>query len=230
MPSLRTLAAELESAPALPSGAGERFAGFGVMGMPFASGHVLALRRFTASSIGPAYTAIWHRDPDGRWTFWQDQAADEACSRYFGDADAQTRRCAIELDWTAESTLRVAVPEVGFTWTVTMASSPVTRALNAIGSVLPDKAWRAGPVVAVMGLVAGTALRAGRIAMAGKAPNGQRFVTNPSRVWLVAESSARLGDDSFGPPRSLGAQAHLADFWIPQRGVFAIGRAFFTGS
>jgi hypothetical protein len=230
MKSLSALAAEIESAPDLPSGVDERFTGFGVMGIPFASGHVLALRRFTASSIGPAYTSVWHRDPAGRWTFWQDQAADQACTRYFGAAVAETRRCTIELDWPSESTIRVAVAEVDFAWTVTMVTSPVTRALNAVGSLLPDKAWRADPVLAVMGLVAGTALRAGRVAMTGKAPNGQRFVANPSRIWLIAESSACLGDDNFGPPGSLGEQAQLGDFWIPQRGVFAIGRTFFTAS
>jgi hypothetical protein len=74
---LRPLTAEVERHPELPSGGEERFAGFGVMGLPFDSGHVLALRRFPASSIGPAYTAVWHRDPAGRWAFWQDQPDDQ---------------------------------------------------------------------------------------------------------------------------------------------------------
>jgi hypothetical protein len=230
MTSLSTLIAEVELRPELPSGGDGRFTGFGVMGIPFATGHVLALRRFTASSIGPAYTSVWHRDPAGRWTFWQDQAADQACSRYFGAAVTETRRCVIELDWPAESTVCVTIPGVDFAWTVTMVASPVTCVLNAVGSLLPDRAWRAHPVLAVMGLMAGTALRAGRVAMTGKAPNGQRFVANPSRIWLVAESSARLGDDNFGPPGPLGKQARLGDFWIPQRGMFAVGRTFFATS
>ena len=111
-----------------------------------------------------------------------------------------------------------------------MLTSPVTRALNAVGSLLPNKAWRAEPILAVIGLVAGTALRAGRVAMTGRTPNGQRFVANPSRIWLIADSSARLGDEDFGPPGSLGEQAHLGDFWIPQRGMFVIVRAFFAAS
>ncbi len=228
--SITALTADMESRPELPSGGEERFTGYGVMGMPFATGHVLALRRFTASSIGPAYTSIWHRDPAGRWTFWQDQGADQACSHYFGAAVTETRRCPIELDWPAESTVCVTIPGVDFTWTVTMVASPVTCALNAVGSHLPNRAWRAAPVLVVMGLMAGTALRAGRVAMTGVAPNGQRFVANPSRIWLVAESSARLGDDTFGPPGPLGKQARLGDFWIPQRGIFAVGRTFFATS
>jgi hypothetical protein len=230
MMALSTLTAEIELRPELPSGGDERFAGFGVMGLPFASGHVLAMRRFPASSIGPAYTSVWHRDPTGRWAFWQDQADDQACSRYFGSALAETRQCSIELDWPEASTMRVAVAEVDFAWTVTMAASPVTRALNAVGSLLPDTAWRAHPVLTVMGSVAGAALRAGRVAMAGKTPNGQRFVANPLRICLIAESSARLGNEGFGPPGPLGEQARLGDFWIPQRGVFTIGRIFFAAS
>lgn len=52
--------------PTLPSGAEEeRFSGYGVMGMPFASGHYLALRHFPASSVGAGYDAVWYRDPAG---------------------------------------------------------------------------------------------------------------------------------------------------------------------
>jgi hypothetical protein len=46
----RELVSELEASPRLPSGTNERFAGYGVMGSPFRSGHLLALRRFPASS------------------------------------------------------------------------------------------------------------------------------------------------------------------------------------
>jgi hypothetical protein len=59
-------AAETERHAELPTGAGKGFTGYGVMSLPFASGHVLALRRFPASYIGPAYTSVWHRDPAGR--------------------------------------------------------------------------------------------------------------------------------------------------------------------
>jgi hypothetical protein len=220
-------AAETERQAALPGGAGERFAGYGVMGLPFASGHVLALRRFPASSIGPAYTSVWHRDPAGRWDFWQDQPDDQACSRYFGSALAATHRARIELDWTGPAALRVTVAAAGLTWNMTMGTSAATRALNAIGTLLPDRAWRAPRFLAVMGPVAGTALHAGRVAMAGTAPNGHAFVTNPQRIWLIGASAAAIGDQELGPAGPLRPQARLGDFWIPQRGIFAIGRAFF---
>ena len=83
-PEPRDVAARLERAPRLPDGTGERFRGYGVVGLPLASGHVLALRRHTASSIGPAYTCVWLRDPDGRWTFYADAPPNVSCARFFG--------------------------------------------------------------------------------------------------------------------------------------------------
>jgi hypothetical protein len=41
-----------QGAAQLPSGNEERFAGYGVMGVPFTSGDLLAMRRFPASSLG----------------------------------------------------------------------------------------------------------------------------------------------------------------------------------
>ena len=219
-------AADAERA-GLPPGDGERFAGYGVMGLPFVSGHVLALRRFPASSIGPGYTSVWHRDPGGRWVFWQDQRDDESCARYFSNDVSETRTTAIEVGWPDDSTLRVTVAEAGLVWTSHLASTRVTRALNGVGRVMPDRLWRSPPVLRVMGPVAGFALRAGTVAMAGTSPNGQRFLANPQRVWVIDEARASLGDDGLGPVGPLPEQARLGDFRIPQRGVFAIGRTFF---
>ena len=42
----------------IPDGRGDRFSGYAVIGLPFSSGHVLALRCFPASSLGAAYTSV----------------------------------------------------------------------------------------------------------------------------------------------------------------------------
>lgn len=222
-------AAEAERAD-LPTGRGERFAGYGVMGLPFVSGHVLGLRRFPASSIGPAYTSVWHREPGGSWVFWQDQRDEHSCARYFSNALSETRKVDIELSWPDEATLRVVVPEVELTWTASLASTAVTHVLNVVGRALPERAWSSTSVLRTMGRVAGLALRAQRVGMVGTAPNGQQFIANPLRVWIIDASSASLCGEDFGPTGPLREQARLADFWIPQRGVFAIGRAYFAAS
>ena len=62
----------IEKSGKLPEGDDERFTGYGLMGVPFRSGHVLCLRRFPVTSIGRGYTSVWHRDPGGCWTLIQD--------------------------------------------------------------------------------------------------------------------------------------------------------------
>ena len=68
-----------------------------------------------------------------------------------------------------------------------------------------------------MGAMARLLLGAGRMALAGRVPSGQHFVAN----LLLLEGVA------VGEPGQLAEQEHLGDFWIPQRGLFVIGRAFF---
>jgi hypothetical protein len=228
MATVAEAAAEAEARATLPDGTEERFSGYGVMGLPFTSGHVLAMRRFPASSIGPGYTSIWHRDPSGAWTFWQDEPPELSCARYFGAALAEARHADIVLEWTGPSTLRLAMPAEAFEWTTTFRPSPVTRVLNGVGSVFPERWWRTDRVLSVLGPVAGAALRAGHVGLNGVVPNGQRFKANPLKVWLVDESTASLHSVDLGPPGPLAEQARLGDFWIPQRGVFAVGRTFFT--
>src|SRR6266516_6212777 len=91
---------ELERTADLPRGEEERFFGYGVMGLPFRSGHVLGLRRFPSSSIGPGYRSVWHRDPHGRWTFYQDQPAELACTRYVGAEGEEVRGVPSRIDGT----------------------------------------------------------------------------------------------------------------------------------
>ena len=131
------LAAEIERHAGLPTGAGERFTGYGVMGLPFASracsGHAAVPGLRPSAPPTPRYGIAIQRaaGTSGR------TSPHQACSRYFGSALAGTRRARIELDWPGESTLRVAIAEAGFAWNVTMGISAATRMLNAIGALLP---------------------------------------------------------------------------------------------
>jgi hypothetical protein len=218
----------LEREAELPPGSDERFSGYGVMGLPFRSGHVLGLRRFPASSIGPGYRSVWHRDPQGRWTFYQDQPAELACTRYFGSAVDEVREGPIRIDWSGPRTLQVHAGDGDLEWTLEVGATPVTRLFNAVGAALPARAWRSPPVLAVMSRVAGTALRAGRVRLTGLAPNGQRFVANPLIMWVATESKAIVRGTELGEMGPAPEQAHLRDFAIPQRGVFVVGRAMFT--
>jgi hypothetical protein len=219
---------EIERGAELPPGSEERFSGYGVMGAPFRSGHVLGLRRFPASSIGPGYRSVWHRDPGGRWTFYQDQAADLACTRYFGSQVDEVREGPVRIEWTGPRRFEVGAGDGELEWSMEVASTPVTRLMNGIGSLLPDRAWRSPAVLAPMSRVAGLALGAGKVRLEGTAPNGQRFVANPLTMWVATSSAATVGGVDLGEMGPAPEQASLEDFAVPQRGMFVVGRAFFT--
>jgi len=205
----------------------EAFSGYGVMGLPFASGHVLGVRRFPASSIGPGYFSVWHRHPDGRWDFYADVEAMLSCNRFFGAAVASFKQTEIRLNWPEPRTLVVEMPAEEFRWEATLKATPATHLMNAVGSVMPEPLWKSDVVLGLMGRVAGPLLGAGRLRLIGSAPNRQRFKSNPRRIWIVAASKASLGSEDFGNPGPLSEQAHLGDFMIPQRGILAIGGGFF---
>lgn len=223
----REFAAATETAAAPTGTFVEGFGGYGIMGLPFASGHVLALRRFPANALAGPYTSVWHRDPAGRWTFRENAPADQSCSRYFDAALERRIRTEIGLRWTGPRTLEVTADELQ--WRVELAATPVTWMMNAVAGRLPARAWRSPSVLRMMGGVAGMGLRAGRVRLQGTSPNGQRFQAHPLRVWLVDESAAIVEGEALGDPGPLSVQDHLGEFWLPQRGVFAISRAFFEG-
>ncbi len=227
MEAPRDLVEKIERQPVLPRGSAERFSGYGVMGLPFRSGHLLAMRRIPASSVGPGYTSVWHRDPQGRWTFYSTVEPRLACNRYFGRAISEAVVCDIQVAWVGPRELRIVAGERTLDWRLKLAPTLATRALNGIGGLLPASLWQSPLVLSAMGFAAGCALRAGRVGLVGRAPNGQWFLANPRLVWTIPESTAVLEGTDLGPLGPLAEQARLGDFWLPQRGVFAIGLAYF---
>jgi hypothetical protein len=216
-----------EAADRLPDRADrERFGGYGVMGLPFAGGHYLALRHFPASSIGPGYDSVWLRDPGGRWTIFSSAPPSSSCPRYFAAAVDETVSAPITVTWPDPFALSVEVPH-RLVWDLLLVATPATRAMTVAGRLLPAAAWRNGAVLATMSRIAGPMLGVGRVALTGTAPNGQSFQTNPRMLWAVADSHAHIDGVDAGRPGPLPEQAHLGDFWLPQRGMFAIGEAFF---
>ena len=223
----REWAKRVEAAAELQSGSDERFNGYGIMGLPFRSGHVLALRRFVASSVGPGYTALWHRAPSGAWTFYADVAPGQSCARYFGSQVARAVQTPITIHWSEPDRFQFAVPAEKLACEALLRSSAAAGLMNLMGGLLPDAAWRDPSVMGAMAPLAGALLGVGRVGLQGRAPNGQRFVANPRRLWMISQARAANALEEFGPIGPVEPQARLGDFWVPQRGVFALGRAFF---
>lgn len=204
----------------------ERFSGYGVMGLPFASGHILCLRRFPAVSIGPAYTSVWHRNPAGEWTFYADAEPGLSCNRFFGAAVAGFRPTAISTDWTGPRSLSVRIAGE-LDWDLTLKATPVTHLMNAMGTLMPNALWSNTRVLGAMGLMASALLGAGRLRLAGTVPNGQRFIANPRLIWTIPRSHAVINGNDLGPLGPVSPQAWLGDFAIPNRGLLAFGNAEF---
>jgi hypothetical protein len=135
----------------------------------------------------------------------------------------------IRLVWEDDRRLRVqTVDGASVDWSIEIGSTWMTHVMSLVGSALPLAVWRSQPFLRVMGRVAGWSLRAGTVRLTGLTSNAQRFAANPLRVWYVTGSRALVEGEDLGPIGPLAEQAHLNDFYIPQRGVFAVGRVFVT--
>ncbi|MFD1214118.1 hypothetical protein ACFQ36_18980 [Arthrobacter sp. GCM10027362] len=228
MATPRALIADFEEHAGLPPGAGERFSGYGVLGLPFSSGHVLALRRFPASSLGPGYTSVWLRTPAGSWVMYATVAPSLSCPRFFGSALEAASVHEISLAWRDDACLTVGIgDDVDLEWDIRLGSTPATRLMTALAGALPDQLWRRRLVLRAIAAVAGPSLRAGRIGLTGRASNRQHFSARPQRLWLIRESRALLHGQDLGTIRALPAQARLGDFRLPQRGLFMAGSVVF---
>jgi hypothetical protein len=222
-------AQQVEDHPQLPAAACERVSGYGVMGLPFQSGHVLGLRRWTASSVGERFTSIWHRDPDGRWTFYESVRSQIACTRYFGADVEHAHVGPIRVDWDGPRRLHVCTAAGSqVDWTIEVGATLITRVMSMVGAGIPASAWRSRPVLVGMGHVAGWVLGVGKVQLTGMTSNGQHFDANPRRIWYVTGSKAVVEGQDLGPVGPLPEQAHMADFYFPQRGIFAVGRVYVT--
>jgi hypothetical protein len=122
----RTIVQGIERDTRLPPGSAERFRGYAVLGVPFTSGHVLAMRRFSASSVGPGYTSVWHRDPDGAWTMWVDSEPLHACPRYFGSDVERVVRAPIHVSWSDPRGIVLKIERGELDWEITLAPTLAT--------------------------------------------------------------------------------------------------------
>lgn len=224
----RSLAEELERDPVPPEGEGERFAGYGVMGLPFSTGHLLAFRRMPASSVGPAYTTVWHRSPTRGWTFYTDVDPALSCPRYYGEALARVVVAEIELGWEGPYDLFLRAPDLAFQWGIRLSGDSHTRMLSAFGRLAPRWVWRSRRLLSWLGPLGGRVLGIGRLGLTGTVPCGQTFMAAPRLLWRVGASAAILDGEDLGPIHPLPQQAKLENLWIPNGGVFALGEARFS--
>ena len=211
----------------LPSGDDERVVGFGVMGLPFANGHYLAFRDFPATSFAPGYLSVWHRTPDGVWTFYATTPGPQSCSRYFSSATlVEPVVCDIRSTWLTPWSLLISIEDV-LQWRVDIEQTWATRLISVVGGHLPAAAWTSRGTLKAMGAIVGPLLGVGRMRLTGHLPNGQEFRIAPKQVWAVADSTAVVNGENLGRVGPHAVQGSLADFQLPQRGICAAAQGRF---
>ena len=213
--------------PMLPPGDDERFVGFGIMGLPFANGHYLAMRHLPATSFAPPYVSVWHRDPSCNWTFYATTPGQQSCARYFSSATPNpTVQCDIEIGWVGPWSVVIQIPGT-LHWTVDLETSRATRLMSRLGGRLSEQAWADPTVSRRLSRVAHRTLGVGDVRLTGRAPNGQCYTMAPKQLWVVGNSTAVLHGRDLGPCGPLLRQARLGDFRMPQRGIGMVGSGHF---
>lgn len=223
-PDLASMLRDMPAAQGESSRPGHEYVkGWGVFGLPFDSGHVLALRVFPENDFCP-YRSLWHRDPAGHWSIHVDgPRLDTACPRYYGTACAFTGFAKIDITWTGPSSLRVVVDRLSLEWTLTASDTSTLRFLNAVGAHLPAWTWRPRPLIRMRELLA-RGLGMGNLTMSGVMPSGHFGTLMPQRMYLVEDSVATLDGVDLGRPSRSLPNPSIGDVPLPARGVLAIGQ------
>jgi hypothetical protein len=198
--------------------------GWGVFGLPFDSGHVLALRVFPENDFAP-YRTLWHRDPAGRWSIHVDgPRLETACPRYYGSASESTGFANIDLTWTGPASLRVLVDSPSLEWTLTASEPRYLRLLTAIGARLPLWTWRHEALLRPRERLAHW-LGAGDLRLSGVMPSGHAGTLMPQRMYFIEESEATLDGIDLGRPTRSDTNPSIGGVPLPARGILAIGQA-----
>lgn len=212
----------------IPADDHERFVGYAILGQRFASGHVLALRRWPAASIGPAYTSVWHQRPDGTWRLYANVPPTHSCARYVDSATRGSWEGPIRLAWADPYRLRVDVRGVGLEWEIDFRRTWMTRTFTAARFLLPDSALASDVVLRVLEWMARAWLKGGTLGLSGVMPNGHKYRALPRRIWLMDDARAWFNGVSLGPPVQSKVGARIGTLTVPTSGALAFLTAQFT--
>lgn len=199
--------------------------GWGVFGLPFDSGHVLALRVFPENDFSP-YRTLWHRTPGNQWSIYVDGARLEtACPRYYGPACVRTDFAQIKLEWTAPASLHVSMEKPSLEWNLSATQTPVLRVLNAVNPRMPLWTWQSSVLLRMREQLAKRVLHMSDIRMSGTMPSGHVGTLMPEQMYFINEASAVLSGGDLGRPTRGKSTPRIGEIPLPARGVLAIGQA-----
>lgn len=201
--------------------------GYGIMALPFASGHVLALREFPENDFAP-FRAVWHRTPDHMWSIYVDGPRhDTACPQYFRKAVAHVQTANIKLSWKDAKRLTIEMDQPALQWTVVMKTSPLIDLMNTVSASLPERVWRTPVVLRAMEKIGDLLFDVGAIKLSSRFPNGHFGILMPRRMFPIISSTAKLNGTYLGKPTRSKENPMIGNFKLPARPTFAVGSYYF---
>ncbi|HSJ23897.1 MAG TPA: hypothetical protein VK929_04370 [Longimicrobiales bacterium] len=185
------------------TGGGEHFTGYGAMALAFQSGDVVALHRLTASSAGPPFVELWHRTPDGHWTFHSSVDRRRSVARYFANTAADVRCDDIEMRWTDGSALAVTARRARIRLALRLAGSPAANAASVLAGLVPESVWSLPTAARATRALVGAIMGVGPLPFSGTTDAGHTFHVRPLRLWRVAGAVCVLAGRDPGPLAAL---------------------------
>lgn len=224
------LAAELQSiepqARDSPWDGHEHARGYGVMVLPFSSGHLLGLRVFPDNTFAP-YRSVWHRTPDGAWSIYNDgHSLDTTCPRWWKPALEHAGLTDIELSWTGPNDLRVSMEEPDLEWNMSISASAPVRALNRLNAAQPSWLWRSEWFRSAEAAMARRIFGMGELQFSFETPTGMQAAVMPEQVFFISSSEARFKGEDLGHPVRLKENPTIGDVPLPKRPTFFTGAAY----
>jgi hypothetical protein len=122
--------------------------------------------------------------------------------------------------------LRVEMNDPALTWDVTMKTTPVLRAMNAVNARLPLFTWRFSALVNVRAWMARRVFGMGKVSLSATMPSGHFGILMPLRVFFIEKSRARFEGVDLGEPERVPLNPTIGNVRLSARPAFAVGRGF----
>lgn len=204
----------------------EHARGYGVMVLPFSTGHLLGLRVFPDNTFAP-YRSVWHRTPDGAWSIYNDgHSLDTTCPRWWEPALEYAGLTGIELVWTGPNDLRVTMEDPELEWSMSISASAPVRALNRLNAAQPRWLWRTESFRSTEATMAKHLFGMGDLQFSFETPTGMQAAVMPEQVFFISASEARFKGEDLGHPVRLKENPTIGEILLPKRPTFFTGAAY----
>jgi hypothetical protein len=208
-------------------GSAAHFTGYGLLSLTLESGDVISFSRVVASSMGPPYTCVWHRDAAGRWRFHVNIAPSRSCLRFLAPAACDVRVGDISLAWKSRLELSLDIRDARLHVGLRLATDVVMQALGAAAILVPAPIWRSAGALRAIGRGAGALLGTGGLRLAGRSPSGHVYRRRLAGIWGVAAAAAVLDGRDLGPMLDATQPVAVGGFLLPGRQLFAVSSSVF---